>query len=142
MGPRTVFKGERSSVVSSRMRVALVLGLVMGAFAAVGTASAASDIVISQVYGAGGNIGAPSAQRLVELYNRGPSPVPLGNLSIQYASVPGTGNFGSSSRQLTGFRFHAPAGSVLPDSGRQRRDGRRPPSDGRPRGPLRSCWLP
>ena len=83
------------------MRVALVLGIVMGAFAAVGTASAASDIVISQVYGAGGNVGALRTHDYVELYNRGPLALPLGNLSIQYASATGTGNFGSSSTMLT-----------------------------------------
>ena len=87
--------------MSSRMRVALVLGIVMGAFAAVGTASAASDVVISQVYGAGGNVGALRTHDYVELYNRGPLALPLGNLSIQYASATGTGNFGSSSTQLT-----------------------------------------
>ena len=34
-------------------------------------------------------------------YNRGPLALPLGNLSIQYASATGAGNFGSSSTQLT-----------------------------------------
>ncbi len=82
------------------MRIALVLGIMVGALAAVGTASAASNIVISQVYGGGGNSGATYTHDYVELYNRGPLALPLGNLSIQYASATGTGNFGANSGQL------------------------------------------
>ncbi len=59
-----------------------------------------SGIVISQVYGGGGNSGAPYTHDYVELYNRGPVALPLGGLSIQYASATGTSNFGIST-QLT-----------------------------------------
>lgn len=66
------------------------------------TAQAVSDgVVISQVYGGGGNSGAPFTHDFVELFNRGTTPVSLNGWSIQYASATGTGNFGASSTQLT-----------------------------------------
>jgi predicted extracellular nuclease len=60
-----------------------------------------STLVISQVYGGGGNSNAPYTHDFVELYNRSSSAVSLGGLSIQYASATGTGNFGASTTQLT-----------------------------------------
>ena len=121
--------------MSSRMRVALVLGIVMGAFAAVGTASAASDIVISQVYGGGGNAGATYTHDYVELYNRGPLALSARQLSIQYASATGTGNFGANSRPAhRASRFTLQPGQYFLIQ-RRRRDGRRPAPDAGPRGP-------
>jgi hypothetical protein len=71
-----------------------VLGLALGL---AGPAAAVSpDVVISQVYGAGGNSGAPFSNDFVELFNRGPAPVSLAGRSIQYASATGTGNFGAN----------------------------------------------
>ena len=52
--------------------------------------SASSDMVVSQVYGGGGNSGATYANDFVELFNRGASAVDLGAWSIQYASASGT----------------------------------------------------
>jgi uncharacterized protein len=59
------------------------------------------DLVISQVYGGGGNSGAPYTHDFVEIFNRGSAPVSLGGKSIQYASATGTGNFGANAGQLT-----------------------------------------
>jgi len=54
-------------------------------------ASAASpDVVVSQVYGGGGNSGATYTNDFVELYNRGTEPVDLSGWSVQYASAAGT----------------------------------------------------
>ena len=65
-------------------------------------ASAASpDLVVSQVYGGGGNAGASYSHDFVELFNRGQADASLSGKSIQYASAGGTGNFGASSTQLT-----------------------------------------
>jgi trimeric autotransporter adhesin len=50
----------------------------------------AAGLVISQVFGAGGNTGAPYNADYVELHNPGLNAVNLGGLSIQYASVTGT----------------------------------------------------
>lgn len=55
--------------------------------------SAQAQVVISQVYGAGGNTGATYNRDYVELFNRGSTPVSLSGLTVQYASATGTGNF-------------------------------------------------
>src|SRR5215470_8881945 len=49
-----------------------------------------SGIVISQVYGGGGNSGATLRNDFVELFNRGDKPVTVDGWSIQYASASGT----------------------------------------------------
>jgi predicted extracellular nuclease len=58
-----------------------------------------SSIVISQVYGGGGNTGATYRYDYVELFNRGSAPVSLAGWSLQYAST--TGNFGAATNFLT-----------------------------------------
>ena len=50
-----------------------------------GSAERFSHIVVSQVYGGGGNSGATYANDFVELFNRGATAVDLGTWSIQYA---------------------------------------------------------
>ena len=49
-----------------------------------------SGVVISQVYGGGGNSGAPWRNDFIELFNRGTSPVSLNGWSVQYTSAAGT----------------------------------------------------
>ncbi|MEP6915955.1 MAG: Ig-like domain-containing protein, partial [Acidobacteriota bacterium] len=49
------------------------------------------DIVISQLYGGGGNSGAAYQNDYVELYNRGAAPAAIDGWSIQYASSAGSG---------------------------------------------------
>ncbi|HRO28400.1 MAG TPA: lamin tail domain-containing protein, partial [Luteimonas sp.] len=56
--------------------------------------------MVSQVYGGGGNSGAPFNQDFVELFNRGGESVSLSGLSVQYASATGTGNLGAGSGQI------------------------------------------
>src|SRR4051812_27707553 len=53
-------------------------------------ALAASNIVISQLYGAGGNSGALLNRDYIELFNRGATPIDITNWSVQYASTNGT----------------------------------------------------
>ena len=48
-------------------------------------------IVISQIYGGGGNAGATYQNDYVELYNRGTTTVDIGGWSLQYASATGSG---------------------------------------------------
>lgn len=50
-----------------------------------------SDVVISQVYGGGGNSGATLTNDFVELFNRGAVAVSLDGWSVQYTSATGTG---------------------------------------------------
>jgi predicted extracellular nuclease len=75
---------------------ALMAGLTAPAFAA-------SPVVISQVYGGGGNSGATYKNDFIEIFNRSGAPVNVGGWSVQYASAAG------SSWQLTAI----PAGTVL-----------------------------
>lgn len=51
---------------------------------------AQSGIVISQVYGGGGNSGATLKNDFIELFNRTSSAVPVDGCSVQYASASGT----------------------------------------------------
>jgi predicted extracellular nuclease len=56
-----------------------------------GTASALSaDVLISQVYGGGGNVGATYTNDFIELRNLGSAPVDVTGWSVQYASSGGT----------------------------------------------------
>src|SRR3954467_594573 len=67
----------------------LVLSLFIFAFATA-PAFAASSVVISQIYGGGGNSGATIKNDFIEIFNRGASPVSLNGWSVQYASAAGT----------------------------------------------------
>jgi len=51
---------------------------------------ASSNVVISQVYGGGGNAGATYTNDFVELFNRGGSAVDVSGWTIQYASSSST----------------------------------------------------
>jgi predicted extracellular nuclease len=59
------------------------------------------NLVVSQVYGGGGNAGAPYTNDYIEIFNRGTASASLAGMSLQYASATGTGNFGASATQLT-----------------------------------------
>ncbi len=59
-----------------------------------------SDVVISEVYGGGGNSGAPFRNDFIELYNKGAAAVSVEGWSVQYASASGTS--WSSPTPLTG----------------------------------------
>ena len=61
-----------------------------------GHAAAAGNVVISQVYGGGGNTGATYQNDYVELFNRSASPISITGWSVQYASATGTGNFAAN----------------------------------------------
>ena len=49
-----------------------------------------AQVVISQIYGGGGNAGATYKNDFVELYNKGVNPVSLNGWSVQYGSATGT----------------------------------------------------
>ena len=70
-----------------------VLALVAGGLAAAAPAQAvdtSSSVVISEVYGGGGNSGAPYNKDFVELFNRSAAAVDVSTWSVQYASAAGT----------------------------------------------------
>jgi len=87
--------------------LSLALGMIGQVFIPVEAVS--TSIVISQVYGGGGNSGAIYKQDFVELFNRGSSAVDLSGWSIQYASATGTGLFGSATNMITPL-----SGTILP----------------------------
>src|SRR5690606_6665652 len=96
-------EGERPQMNNRSVR-RLLPAIVL--FLGLGAGPAQSQVVISQVYGGGGNSGAPYTNDYVELFNRGSLPVPLAGLSVQYTSATGTGNFGANPGQIV----------VLPDA--------------------------
>src|SRR6266513_457281 len=77
----------------SRMRrlFALAALLTYVAFAPAPIAGVSNTVVISQIYGGGGNAGSTFKNDFIELYNRGAVAVSLNGWSVQYASA--AGNF-------------------------------------------------
>jgi len=67
-------------------------------------ATTTPQVVISQIYGGGGNSGATLKNDFVELFNRGAAPVSVAGWSVQYASAAGT------SWQVTNLTGTIPAG--------------------------------
>lgn len=72
------------------MRIKPLVSLLAAAFAAPVVLASTSGVVISQIYGAQGNV---YKNDYVELFNAGAAPVSLNGWSVQYASAAGTGNF-------------------------------------------------
>jgi len=71
-----------------RLLLALSAALLLAAPAAHGTAT--PSLVVSQVYGGGGNSGAAYANDFVELLNTGSTAVDLGSWTVQYAAATST----------------------------------------------------
>jgi predicted extracellular nuclease len=68
----------------------LLLVLACAVLAVPAAHGATSSVVISQVFGGGGNSGAPYTNDFVELLNRGASPVDISGWTVQYASAAST----------------------------------------------------
>jgi predicted extracellular nuclease len=88
-------------IVAAAKRGVVFLSAVVALAVPAQALAASPNVVVSQVYGGGGNTGAPFANDYVELFNHGLGAVPLTGWSIQYASATGTGNLGANSSQLT-----------------------------------------
>jgi uncharacterized protein len=80
--------GTRTLPVASALAL-LVSGL-GAAVAGAPAAAVSADVVISEVYGGGGNVGATLTHDYIELYNRGDTPVDISTWSVQYGSAGGT----------------------------------------------------
>jgi predicted extracellular nuclease len=72
-----------------RLRIVLLCAIAC-AVASPAPRAVSPDIVISQVYGGGGNAGATLRNDFIELYNRGTVPVSVTGWTVQYASSAGT----------------------------------------------------
>ncbi|RTL17797.1 MAG: ExeM/NucH family extracellular endonuclease [Burkholderiales bacterium] len=75
------------------MKIKPLVSFLAAAFAAPAVLASPSGVVISQLYGGGGNV---FASDYVELHNAGSAPVNLSGWSIQYASATGNGNFANN----------------------------------------------
>ena len=95
-------------IAVSLRRLAVSMGALPLALAALASPASAA-VMISQVYGGGGNSGALYTHDYVELHNNGAAPVSLAGWSLQYASPTGTGNW-STKVDLSG---NIPAGGYL-----------------------------
>ncbi|MDC8771948.1 ExeM/NucH family extracellular endonuclease [Roseateles albus] len=74
------------------MKLKTIAGLLAAAFAAPAVL-ASSNVVISQVYGGGGNSGATLKNDFIELFNRSDAPVRLQGWSVQYAAAGASAGF-------------------------------------------------
>ncbi|HEY0953252.1 MAG TPA: ExeM/NucH family extracellular endonuclease [Roseateles sp.] len=72
------------------MQLKPLVSFLAAAFAAPAVLASPSGIVISQVYGGGGNTGAVYKQDFIEIFNAGAAPVSIGGWSVQYAAAAGT----------------------------------------------------
>ena len=75
-------------------------GLSLNALPLPEASAASSGLVISQVYGGGGNTGATYTNDFIELFNRGTAPVALNGYTVQYYAA--NGNAGSSTGLTAG----------------------------------------
>jgi Lamin Tail Domain len=75
-------------MVLARLLVLVLAPVVLLASSA--AASGTSGIVVSQVFGGGGNAGAPYANDYVELFNRGSTAVDVSGWTVQYATAAGS----------------------------------------------------
>jgi predicted extracellular nuclease len=86
-----------SPLVKNRLRASALVAIPALALLASGLAAAApaaavdtaSNVVITEVYGGGGNSGAPFNKDFVELFNRASAPVDVTGWSVQYSSATG-----------------------------------------------------
>ncbi|HEY0639789.1 MAG TPA: lamin tail domain-containing protein [Pseudonocardiaceae bacterium] len=108
---------------SAFVTVGVVGAVVAGLVAATAPAAAVSpDVVLAEVYGGGGNTGAPYTHDFVELYNRGAAPVSLAGWSVQYASASGVtwlvtplaGSVAAGGRYLVRLASGGAVGAALP----------------------------
>src|SRR5262245_44776965 len=88
----------RFMIRSAAATAVVLLGALALAPSLVPTPSGASlNVVISQVYGGGGNTSAPFTHDFIELHNLSDTAVSVDGWSLQYASATGTGNLGANS---------------------------------------------
>jgi len=86
--PSTSSVPRAASTPGRRTLMAAALPAVLAVMSA--PALAASPVVISQVYGGGGNSGATFKNDFIELFNRGDAAVDITGWSVQYASAAGS----------------------------------------------------
>ena len=94
--------GNRSFTGGLAALAVVLAGSVVAAAPATAAVSPTAPVVINEVYGGGGNSGAPILRDFVELYNVSDEPVSLAGWSIQYGSSTGTVGNGGLVTALSG----------------------------------------
>lgn len=89
----------------------LIAGSTLGSLGATVSAASADHVVISQVYGGGGNSGATYSHDFIELYNPTEQPVSLADWKVRYASA--AGEFSNTNNVTTLTGTIAPGGYYL-----------------------------
>lgn len=84
--------------MSSRSILSTVVSCLLAVSSA---ASVNAQVVISQVFGGGGNSGAPFTHDFVELFNRSHEAVDLSGWTLQFGTATGTTSLGSTASTLT-----------------------------------------
>lgn len=92
---------KATKCLSRLFSISVCLAMLLSLLPMQPAAAISPDIVISQVYGGGGNSGGIYTNDFVELFNRGTTTVSIAGWSIQYTSATGTGNFGSATNLIT-----------------------------------------
>lgn len=86
--------------ISILLTIVLIFGVVPQSFIFARLSNVANHVVISQIYGGGGNSGAHYKNDFIELYNPTSQPISLDGWSVQYASK--AGKFETNSTNLEG----------------------------------------
>ena len=85
----------------TRLLVGAALAVLVSTLLVQSAGAVSANLVVSQVYGGGGNTGATYTHDYIEIFNRGTGTVSLDGMSLQYASATGTANFGANAAMLT-----------------------------------------
>ena len=94
--------------------LAVVMAVVLSVGALPATANpGGTGLVVSQVYGGGGNSGGVYANDFIQIFNPTASPISFTDLTVQYASATGTGNFGGTASEITPLSGTLAAGPSL-----------------------------
>ncbi|HEX8920373.1 MAG TPA: lamin tail domain-containing protein, partial [Pyrinomonadaceae bacterium] len=108
--PRPAARRQQPSALRRIKNLRLTLSFLLVAFALAGyhflstpppVEALSPNIVISQIYGAGGNVGAIYNQDYIELYNRGATAVNITGWTLQYASAAGNFSTAGTTNALT-----------------------------------------
>jgi hypothetical protein len=74
----------------SRLKLVFLLALFVLPAVPTPARAASPDVVVSQIFGGGGNSGSPLTNDFVELFNRGSTPIDLSGWTVQYATASST----------------------------------------------------
>jgi DNA/RNA endonuclease G (NUC1) len=83
-------------LVLAALLCAISLGMVVHSVFTRRVEAVSTTVVISQIYGGGGNAGATLKNDFIELFNKGTSPVNVTGWTVQYTSAAGTFSAGNS----------------------------------------------